>query len=110
MAKKPTRKRNPVPPSRTAQVNAGMDLFQRFTGHNGNLFSLMQPTMPDVGLVVGYLDGVMYTTVRDGKTEKYLHQFKKKSRPLLISSFDGTQLIILGGGYDFTERGIVDKP
>ena len=60
-------------------------------------------------ITVGYLDAVMYETVRDGKTEKYIHRFKKQARPLLCSSYDGTQLLILGGGYDFTDRGIVDK-
>ena len=66
-------------------------------------------SLPDVALLVGHLDGVMYTTVRDGKKEKYIHRFKLKSRPLLITSHDGTQLIILGGEYDFTELGIVDR-
>lgn len=65
--------------------------------------------VPDVGLKIGHLDGVLYTTVRDGKTEKYIHKFKRSSRPLLAVSFDGKNLIMLGGAYQFTERGIVDK-
>jgi hypothetical protein len=111
MATRPTvkRKKNPVPPSRRLQVDAGMKLFSDFTGHDGKLFSVSKPNMPDVVLVVGYLDAVMYETIRDGETEKYIHKFKKQSRPLLCSSSDGKQLIVLGGGYDFTERGIVDK-
>lgn len=104
------RKRNPVPPSKQAQIERGMRLFGDFTGHKGELFAVQQPALPEVALVVGYLDGVMYTTVRDGKTERYLHQFEKQSRPLLLASDDGKQLFILGGGYDFTDRGIVDKP
>jgi hypothetical protein len=58
---------------------------------------------------VGELDGVLYTTVRDGVTEKYIHKFRKKSRPLLATSHDGKSLHILGGEYEFTERGIEDK-
>lgn len=58
---------------------------------------------------VGRLDGIMYTTVRDGKTEKYLHQFKGKSAPLLVSTHDGDQLFIVGGNYEFTETGINDR-
>lgn len=103
------RKKNPVPPSKQAQVNDGMQLFGAFTGHKGNLLSLKKPTIPNVMLVVGQCDGVMYTTVRDGKVEKYLHQFKESARPLLCSSSDGKQLFMLGGAYDFTDRGIVDR-
>jgi len=62
----------------------------------------------DVVFRVGTVDGILYTTVRDGNTEKYIHEFKKKSRPHLAVSHDGKQLFILGGGYAFTERGIVD--
>lgn len=63
----------------------------------------------DVGLKVGHCDGILYTTVRDGKTEKYIHKFKRSSRPLLAASFDGKSLVLIGGSYQFTERGIVDK-
>lgn len=67
-------------------------------------------TVPDVDVVlkIGHLDGILYTTVRDGKTEKYIHKFKKNSRPLLTSTFDGLQLVLIGGSYHFTARGIVD--
>jgi hypothetical protein len=108
MTRRIVRKKNPVPPTKQKQVDAGMALFADFTGHKGEIFSLAKPTIPDVVLVVGECDGIMYTTVRDGNTEKYLHQFKKSSRPLLCSSSDGKQLFLLGGAFDFTDRGIVD--
>jgi len=60
-------------------------------------------------LPVGKIDGLLYTTVRDGKTEKYVHRFRRKSRPLLAASHDGTELRILGGEFEFNEAGIVDK-
>jgi len=65
--------------------------------------------VPKVGLEIGALDGVDYTTVRDGKTEKYRHTFKKSSRPTLVASHDGQSLHVLGGEYEFTERGIEDR-
>lgn len=61
------------------------------------------------GLVVGELDGVLYTTVRDGNVEKYIHRFKKKSRPLLTARADGKQLGIVGGQFQMTEAGIEDR-
>ena len=65
--------------------------------------------IPKTGLVGGEMDGVLYTTVRDGETEKYIHRFKSGSRPLLVSSHDGQSLHIIGGKYEFTERGIEDN-
>ncbi len=69
----------------------------------------MQLRNPKTGLVIGELDGVLYSTVRDGKKEKYIHEFKRKSRPLLIASSDGDSLHIVGGQYEFTNAGIEDK-
>jgi len=66
-------------------------------------------TPVDVGLKIGKCDGVLYTTVRDGVTEKYIHEFKKAARPVLVASFDGKQLLLIGGSFDFTDRGIVDR-
>lgn len=51
----------------------------------------------------------MYETTRDGKRERYLHKFSKGSRPALVSNFDGNAIHMIGGSYDFTERGIVDR-
>jgi hypothetical protein len=108
---------NPVPPSsrsslrdRDARIAAAGDLYKRFSGHEpSDTIEVDKPVMPDVMLAVGDIDGVLYTTVRDGVTEKYIHKFKKSSRPLFCVSHDGKQLFMLGGSYDFTERGIVDK-
>lgn len=62
--------------------------------------------VPHVALAVGDLDFVGYTTVRDGRVEKYIHRFPKKRRPLLATSHDGASLEILGGDFQFTEAGI----
>ena len=104
------RGKNPVPPSKHVQMRDAADLYKRFTGHDAlDEVSIDKPVLPDVMLVVGDIDGVMYTTVRDGVEEKYVHQFKKKCRPLFCVSHDGKTLYMLGGSYDFTERGIVDR-
>lgn len=109
MNKRPPRK-NPVPPAVGTQIKDAKRLYERFTGHEGEVVATVdKQLMPDVLMVIGELDFVGYTTVRDGNTESYIHKFKKKSRPLLCSSPDGKQLYMLGGAYDFTERGIVDK-
>ena len=102
------RKGNPVGPTqREVELAAGR--FKDFTGHDAEHVDKVRLPRPKVGLVIGEMDGVLYTTVRDGKQEKYIHEFRKKSRPLLVSSHDGDSLHIIGGEYEFTERGIEDR-
>lgn len=90
-------------------VRKAAALYTDFTGHSDpRLTKLKIPSYPKVILEVGKVDGILYTTVRDGVTEKYIHKFKSKARPLLAASPDGKQLLMIGGSFTFTERGIVD--
>jgi len=102
------RKNNPVGPTQK-QVDNAHNLFRDFRGDHPEELKKVQLRNPKVGLVVGELDGVLYTTTRDGKKEKYIHEFKDKSRPTLIASHDGKSLHVLGGEYEFTEAGIEDR-
>lgn len=103
---------NPVPPSSkslTHQLKTGISLFKRFTGHDAEVAGTIQiPDMPDAVVQVGEVAGIMYDTVRDGVAEKYIHKFHKNSRPLFCVSPDGKMLLLIGGSFNFTERGIVD--
>jgi hypothetical protein len=99
---------NPVGPTQR-EIDSAHNLFRDFTGEHPERMKNVRLPVPKTGLVIGELDGVLYTTIRDGKTEAYQHDFKKGSRPLLASSHDGSSLHILGGEYEFTERGIEDK-
>lgn len=99
-----------VPPSSRARTRAAaVDLYQQFTGMNPESISRVDVRLPQSALVIGNLVAVMYETVRDGKVERYKHTFRARSRPLLAASSDGKSLLILGGGFQFTDRGIVDK-
>lgn len=69
----------------------------------------MKVKTPRAALEVGSLDGVLYTTVRDGKVESYIHKFRKKSRPILAAGSDGRSLHVVGDKFEFTDRGIVDR-
>jgi hypothetical protein len=90
-------------------VDRAADLYERFTGHDPReLGTVNVPELPRVAAVVGECDGVLYTTVRDGKTERYIHEFAARDRPLLCVSPDGRQILLVGGRYRFTEAGIVD--
>ena len=91
------------------QLTRATRLYKRFTGHDAEpLADVAAPRVPRVGLVVGECDKIDYTTVRDGRTERYTHKFHPGDKPLLVVSPDGKQLLLIGGRFTFTERGIVD--
>ena len=109
--KNPSKRASKV--SRKVAGNAGLrqasKLLKDFSGHAPVEILRIPSSKKRTGLVVGETDGILYTTVRDGRTEKYIHEFRKKSRPLLIASSDGTELGIVGGQFQFTEAGIEDR-
>lgn len=86
----------------------GGRLFQSFREENPEKVREVGFVVPDVMIEIGCLDTVEYTTRRGGKVEHYRHEFAEKSRPVLAVSDDGKQLMIIGGRYKFTERGITD--
>lgn len=84
--------------------------FKRFTGHEVEESIRMDvPQNPKVVSCMGVLKGVIYETVRDGRAETYIHKFAAKDAPLLCVSPNGKQIVLVGGNYTWTERGIVDK-
>ena len=106
-----------VPPSSRAgrrrnvsnEIEAASDLRERFTGHESKPpRAINVPPLPGAVAVIGKCDGILYTTVRDGRTERYIHEFALKDRPMLCVAPDGRQILLVGGRYVFTERGIVD--
>jgi len=90
-------------------VQQAKDLYSDFSGEIPKGVKKVNLRSPKAGFVIGKLDGVLYTTVRDGKKEKYIHEFKASAAPKLISSFDGHNLYIIGGRYTFRETGINDN-
>ena len=101
--------KNPVPASKALKQKEAAFLFEDFTGHKADHFTNHTINLPDVGLKFGECTGIMYETTRDGVKEYYCHEFKKSARPLLGASHDGKQLLLVGGNYRFTNRGIVDN-
>lgn len=61
----------------------------------------------DLGLDIGTVLAIGYTTKREGQTEKYRHDFRAGSRPKLKRK-DGF-LILTGGKYRFKDTGINDE-
>lgn len=70
---------------------------------------VLVPDLPKVAVAIGHVHGIIYESDRGGANNLYHHRFRKGSRPLLAVSHDGKQLILLGGAFRFTNRGIVDR-
>jgi hypothetical protein len=103
-------RKNPAPRGDGARERAAAKLLQDFTGHAPRRArQVAVPGDPGAGLAVGPVLLIGYETTRDGKREKYVHEFRRGARPLLAASHDGRALYLLGGAYRFTERGIVDR-
>lgn len=95
-------KRNASP----SKITEAKKLYEDFSGHKGDIVGKAKmPDIPHVMIEIGALVGVAYETVRDGKRERYFHEFD--AMPVLACSPDGKQLFVLGGKYKFTDRGIV---
>lgn len=58
--------------------------------------------------IVEKVKAIGYTTKRDGVTERYIHTFKAKARPQLLF-LTRNHIQSLGGAFDFTELGFVDR-
>lgn len=92
------------------QAAQAAELAEKFSGHASRpLGEVVAPTVPRVAIVVGYCDGLLYSAKRDGKVRRYVHTFARADRPLFLASPNGKQLLLFGGNFDFTERGIVDR-
>lgn len=84
-------------------------MFESFTGHDAKKIVKTNHKFDDTYLQVGHCDGILYSTVRDGVPEKYIHKFKKSARPIFGVSHDGAQLALIGGNFQFTDAGITDN-
>lgn len=96
------------PTMRTPDLRRATALYKGFTGKAPRtLKKITIPALPETGLAIGKIFGIMYSV--DATGERFHHEFKGKARPLLIVSDDGRQVFLSGGTYTFTKRGFVDR-
>lgn len=94
-----------IPPG----MGRAVDLYEAFTGHRANSVKVVDIPEIKKALAIGDVLDISYRTKRNGRVESYTHTFKASSRPLFAASDDGKTLLMIGGSFNFTERGIVDK-
>lgn len=107
-----------VPPSTKAgsrllgrsDVVRAASRYRRFSGHEAeSLGKISVPALPKAVACIGECDFIGYTAIRDGQEQKFIHKFAAKDKALLCVTPDGKQILLIGGNYTFTERGIVDR-
>lgn len=98
-------KRNP---SKRDELERAARAFEEFTGHEATRVERHKGSEARAGWLLGTVAEIGYIATRDGERALYVHKFKRRSRPQLVSSADGSQLYLLGGAYSVTDRGIED--
>jgi hypothetical protein len=88
------------------RIEQAAKLSRDFHGREPARVTRVAAPSTQVAMVLGALEGVIYR-VPDGT--RYLHEFRGTARPKLAATHDGSQLIVQGGRYRMTDRGIVDK-
>lgn len=96
-------------PSRRAEATKAAHALEEFTGAPARLSRRKAPKTAKAGWELGRVASISYIATRDGEQAEYVHKFKRRSRPQLVSSADGSQLYMLGGAYSITDRGIEDR-
>lgn len=106
--------------SRTASVQpvkgatqGGLDkakrAFRSFSGHEpAELIDIPQPAPAAHAWLLGELEAVTYRATRDGRSDRYHHEFKRAARPVLAVTVPSAQLVVIGGRYTVTDAGITD--
>lgn len=90
-------------------MDEAAERLSEFVGREIGSFTEVQiNTDYDVGYVLGEIPELHYIAERDGEVYHFHHEFAESSRPLLVVTFDGKELMIAGGRYSVTDRGIVD--
>lgn len=108
----PTVKAGPhklVVPEREYQQ--AITLYRKFREKAPERITVYRLKMPRMLMAIGSVPFLYYyTTHKGGRQILYEHKFAAHARPTLASSHDGKALYLVGGEYDFTRDGIVDRP
>lgn len=91
------------------KIRAAIKLYRDFREKEPKRLTTLNFDVPAAVMVIGHVDEIWYTTSHGKKKVEYRHPFQNGSRPLLCASSDGKQLMLFGGRYKFTDRGIVDR-
>jgi hypothetical protein len=88
------------------ELNQGVKLFRDFNSREPEYLDKIEIPRYDMLVFIGPCLAIEYLA-DDGYP--YRHKFKKSAAPDLCTTPDGKQLVLVGGNFTFTERGITDR-
>jgi hypothetical protein len=95
--------------SRRAELEKAYALYEDFREDKPRRARVVKITLPKAAMLMGTVSAIEYSTTHRGKTTLYRHDFAIGSRPFLAAGTKGkNRLLLFGGRYHITERGIVD--
>jgi hypothetical protein len=94
---------------RDPEMSRAAKLYESFRERPPKRVNRIGFAPPRIVVDIGHVEFIGYRTTHGKKLTLYRHDFAPGSRPLLCVSPDGRQLMLIGGRYKFTERGIVDR-
>jgi hypothetical protein len=83
-------------------------LFRGFRLRGPRSVRAMNGDLPPVAIEMGKVRGIAYEMRRGRQTILYWHEFAEGSEPVLGAAPGRAGLVLLGGRYHVTRRGIVD--
>lgn len=90
----------------SASQRQAIKLFRDFNSREPEYLDKVEIPVYDTLMYIGPCTRINY--LADNGYE-YSHAFRRQSRADLCVTADGSNLVLVGGRYRFTERGIVDK-
>lgn len=90
------------------EVRRTAKLFRGFRLRGPRSVEGVQFDLPTAVITMGDVRGIAYEMPRGGRHVLYWHEFAKGSEPTITAGPDRCGLVLIGGNYRVTERGIVD--
>jgi hypothetical protein len=89
-------------------VQRAAKLFKGFRLRGPRDVTSVRAELPPAVIVMGELRGLAYEMPRGDRQVLYWHEFADGSSPTLAAGPERCELVLLGGRYRVTSRGIVD--
>jgi hypothetical protein len=89
-------------------TRSAASLYHHFREERPKRARRVAVNLPRAVAVLGYVEFLGYVTTHRGRSFLYLHEFAPGSRPMMAAGKKRNQLLLVGGRYHVTSRGIVD--
>lgn len=90
------------------EVRRTAKLFRGFRMRDPRSVTDVRVDLPTAVITMGPIRGIAYEMPRGRRHVLYWHEFAKGSEPTLTAGPDRCGIVVIGGNYRVTDRGIVD--